>query len=85
MKITIPTIDIMNIHLVYHRILQVHSISCITETCSCLVTVSTSLNCYKVRLVTKDFNFACLHIMYRTIGVTTNEVTAVTNSKTSIV
>ena len=57
MKITIPNIDRLNMHIVYHWLLQVHSISSIIETCSCLVTVSTSLNCCKVRLVTKDFNF----------------------------
>ena len=39
MKITIPNIDRLNTHIVYHWNLQVHSISCITETYSCLVTV----------------------------------------------
>ena len=39
MKIIIPNIDIINMYIVYHWILQVHSISYITETCSCLVTV----------------------------------------------
>ena len=85
MKITIPHIDRCNMHIVYHWTLQVHSVSCIVEACSSLVTVSTSLNCCKVRLVTKDFNLACLHIMYRTIDVTTNEIIAVTNRKMSIV
>ena len=77
---TIPNIDIPNMHMVYHWILQVHSVSCITETCSCLVTVSTSLNCCKVRLVTKHFNLAC-SIMCRTIKETTKEIRAVTNRK----
>ena len=85
MKITIHNIDIINMHIVYHWILQVHSISCITETCSCLVTASTSPNCCKVRLVTIDFNLVCLHIMYRTIDVTINKIIAVTNRKMSIV
>ena len=31
MKITMPKIDRLNMHIVYHWILQVHSISCITE------------------------------------------------------
>ena len=35
--------------------------------------------------VTNDFNFVCLHIISRTIEVTTNEIIAVTNRKTSIV
>ena len=56
MKITIPNIDIINMHIVK---LQVHLISCIVETCSCLVTVSTSLNCCKAIVVIKDFNLAC--------------------------
>ena len=68
-------------HNVYHWILQVYSISCITETCSCMVTASTSLNCCKVRLVTKDFNLGCMHIVYKMCDVTTNEIIAVTNRK----
>ena len=66
MKTTMPKIDKHNMHIVYHWILQVHSISCIIETCSCLVTMPTSLICCKVRLVTKDFNLVCLHIIYKT-------------------
>ena len=85
MKITILDIDIINMHIVYHWILQVHSASCITETCSYLVTASTSPYYYKARLITKDFNLACLHIMYRIIEVTANEIMAVTNRKMSIV
>ena len=81
MKIIVPKIDRLNMHIVYHWILQVHSISCVTETCSCLVTVPTSLNCCKTRLVTKDFNLVCLHIMHKTIDVTTNEIIAVINRK----
>ena len=80
MKITIPNIDIINMHIVYHWILQEHSVSCITDTCSCLVTASTS-NCCKARLVTKDFILACFNIMYKIIEVTI----AVTNRKMSSV
>ena len=85
MKITIPNIDIINMHIVYHWFLQVHSTSCITETCSCLVTASSSPNGCKVKLVTNDFNLVHLHIRYRTIEVTTNEIIAVTKRKMSIV
>ena len=85
MKTTIPNINRLNMHIVYHWILQVHSISCIIETCSCLVTASTSLNCCKTRLVIHDFNLVHLHIINTTIEVTTNEVIAVTNRKMSIV
>ena len=81
MKIIMPEIDRLNIHIVYHWILQVHAISCITETCPCLDTVPTSLICSKARLVTKDFNYVCLPIIYIIIGVTTNEIIAVTNRK----
>ena len=73
MKNTIFNIDRLNMHIAYHWILQAHSISCSNETGSCLVTASTSHNYCKVRLVTKDFNLACLHIMYRTIEVATNK------------
>ena len=75
----------LNMHIVYHWILQVQSISFVKETCCCLVTASTSLICCRVRLVTKDFNLACLHIMYKTIDVNTNKILAVTNRKMSIV
>ena len=85
MKITIPNIDIINMHIVYHWILQVYSISCITETYSCLVNASTSLDCCIARLVTKDFNLVCLHIRYRTINVSTNKIIAVASRKTAIV
>ena len=85
MKIIIPKIDKLNMNIVYHWILQVRSISCVIETCYCLATMPTSLIFFKARLVTKDFNFACLHIIYKTINVTTNEIIAVTKRKTSIV
>ena len=41
----------------------------------------TSLICCKARLVTKDFNFVYLHIIYITIDITTNKIIAVTNRK----
>ena len=68
-------------HTVYHWILQVHSISCVIETCSCLVAMPTSLNCCEARLFTKVFNLACLFIIYKTIDVTTNEIIAVKTEK----
>ena len=80
-KITIPKMDRLNMYIVYQWILQVHSISCIIETCSCLATVPTSLNYCKVRLVTKDINLACLYIMHRSIEVASNEIKVVTNRK----
>ena len=73
MKSTMPKIDRHNMYIVYHCILQVHSISCVIET-SCLVTTPTSLNFCKVRLVTKDINLVCLHIIYKFIDVTSNDI-----------
>ena len=83
MKIIMPKIDRLNMHIVYHWILQVHSISCIIKTFSCLATVPTSLICCKARLVTKDFSVVCLHIICITTDVSTNKITAVTNRKVS--
>ena len=68
-------------NIVDHWILQVHSILCIIETYSCLATMPTSLICYKARLVTKDFNFVCLHIININFDVTTNKIITVTNKK----
>ena len=65
--------DRLNMHIVYYWILQVHSLSCVIETCSCLVTMSTSLICCKARLVTKDFNLVCLHSLYKTYDETTTK------------
>ena len=73
-KITKP-----NVTIVYHCILQVHSISCIIETCSRFA--SAPLIYCKARLGTNDFNFACLHIIYITIDVTANEIIVVMNRK----
>ena len=84
-KTTIPNIDIFNMHIVYHWILQVHSIPCNIEICSGLVTAPTSLICCKARLVTNDFNLVFLHIINKTIAVTNNEIIVVTNRKTSTV
>ena len=72
-------------HIVYHWILQVHSISFNVEICSCLVTAPTSLICYKTRLEPNDFNLVCLHIINKRTVVTNNETIAVTNRKTSTV
>ena len=85
MKITIPNIDSLNIHNVYHWILEVHSISCIVKTCSCLVTATISLNYIKARLVTRDIYLACLHTMNRHSEVATNKIMTVANRKMSIV
>ena len=84
-KTTIPNIGRLNMHIAYHWSLQVHSISCIIKTCSCLITASTSLNYCKARLVTNDFNLVCLHIINRIFDVTNNVIITVTNSKMSTV
>ena len=52
---TIPNNEIINMHIVYNWLLHVHSISYKTETCSCLVTASTSFICCKSRRNTDDF------------------------------
>ena len=72
-------------HIVYHWILHVHSISSKIEICSCLVTVPTSFICCKARLVTNDFNVVCLHITSRITNVTNSEMIAETNRKISMV
>ena len=72
-------------HIMYYWILHVHSISCKTEICSCLVTGLTIFICCKARLVTNDFNLICLHIINKSTKVTTNEMIAETNRKTSMV
>ena len=81
MKITIPNIDRLNMHIVYYWILQAHSISCIIETCSCMVIAFTSLNCCKAGLVSYDFNLVFLHNINRAIEVINNETVAITNRK----
>ena len=84
-KMIMPKITKPNVAIVYHFILQVHSISYIIEICSCLDTTSAHLICCKAILVTRDFNFVCLHTIYITTVVTTNDIIAVKNRKTSII
>ena len=48
-------------------------------------TASVTLICCNAILVTKDFNFAFLHMIYITITITTNDIIKVINRKTSIV
>ena len=87
MKTTMPKIYRLNMNIVYHRILQVHSMSCVIEKCFFLVTPPTCLIYCKTRLVTKYFNLVCLNILHvnKTTDVITNEIIAVINRKTSIV
>ena len=85
MKITKPKIDKISMSMVYHCILPVHSIPCTIEACSCLGTMPTSFICCKARLVTRDLSFMCLHSIYITMVVTTNEIIALTNRKVSTV
>ena len=82
MKTTVPSIDMLNMHMVYHCSLQLHSISCIGQVRSCLVTASTSVICFKARLVTNNLNLVCLHFINGTTEVTNNKIIAVTNRKT---
>ena len=84
-KGTYPKINKLNIKIMYHCILQVHSISCTKVTHSCLATALTSFICCKARLVTRDLSFMCLHIIYMTIVVTTNKIIALKSRKLSTV
>ena len=45
----------------------------------------TSFICCKARLATRDFSFMCLHNIYITMVVTTNEIIVATNRKISTV
>ena len=72
-----PKITNPNVAIVYHFVLQVHSIMS-------MGTAFVPLICCNAILVTKDFNFASLHIMYITINVTTNNIITVMNKNTSI-
>ena len=85
MKTIIPDITNPNIALVYHCVLQVHSISFISKSCSWLDTASAPLICCKAILVTKDLYFVCLHNMYISIAVITNDIKVVTKRKASII
>ena len=81
MKTSVSKIDILNMNIVYHWILQVHSMSGNVEIYSCLVTVSASVNCCKARLVTNDFYLVCMHIINITNEVTSNKIIVETNRK----
>ena len=45
----------------------------------CLLITPTTLICCEARMDSKDCNFVPLHIIYKTIDVTTNKIIAVTN------
>ena len=76
-----PKITKPNVATVYHCVLHVHSVLCILEMCSCLDTTSASLICCKAILVTKDFYFVCLHTIYITVAITSNDIITVSNRK----
>ena len=61
--------------------MQVHSL----VISSCVVTVSTSLTCCKARLATSVLSFLCLHSKYIAKFVTSNEIIAAMNRKTSTI
>ena len=82
-KNTKPNIDICNIKIVYHCILQVHSNLCAGLIFTYVATALTSFICCKARLATKVLSFFYLHIIFITIVVTSSEIIAVTNRKTS--
>ena len=67
-----------NVTIAYHCIIQYYAY---VKICSCLNTTSAPLICCNVILVNKDFNFVCLHTIYITITVTTNDIITVTNRK----
>ena len=78
-----PKRDKLSIKMVYHCILQAHSIY--GKMSSCLVDAPTSFICCKARQVTRVFSFTHLHNMYITKVVTNNEIITATNRKTSVV
>ena len=78
-----PKRDKLSTEMVYHCILQVHSV--FGKTYPCLVTAPTSFICCAGRLVTRDLNFMCLHNMYITKGVTKSEIIATMKRKISVV
>ena len=57
-KINRHKTDKLNIKIVYHCILQVHSIY---HNVFCVATASTSFICCKARVATKISSFQCLH------------------------
>ena len=78
-----PKRDKLSIKMVYHCILQVHSI--FSKISSCLVAAPTSFICCKARLVTRVLSFMCLHNMCITKVVTKSKIITATNRKTSLV
>ena len=79
-KNTKHKIDILNIKIVYHCILQ-YSIFGAKVILFYLATTPTYFICCKARLVTRILSFMCLHSIYMTYVVTNNEIIAVTNRK----
>ena len=73
-----PKRDKLNMKMVYHCILQVHSI--FGKISSCLVAAPTSFICCKARLVTTVLS---LHNMSITKVLTNSEIIAAVNRKTS--
>ena len=73
-----PKRDKLTIKIVYHCILQVHSI--FGKMSSCPFTAPTSFICCKVRL-----EFVCLHNMYNTKVVTKIDIITAMKRKTSVV
>ena len=84
-KSTKPKIVQLNIKIVYHCILQVHSIFGAEMILSCLATTPNSFICCKARLVTRDLSFMYLHSIYITIVVTNIKIIAVTKRKMSTI
>ena len=80
-KSTKTKIDKLNIKIVYHCILQVHSIFGANLILSCLATTHTSCISCKTRLVPRVLSFMCLHSIYMTIDVATTKIIALTNRK----
>ena len=74
-----PKSNIPSVTIVYHCILQVHSID---HTVSCDVTTPIFFICCKARLVTKVLSFMCSQSIEITNIVTCNKIIAVTNRKT---
>ena len=74
-----PKIVKCNIKIVYHLIVQVHSIY---HNVSYVVIIPTSFICSKARLATRDLSFICLHSIEITHIITKNEIITVTNKNT---
>ena len=78
-----PKRDKLSIKIVYHCILQAHSI--FDQMSSCPFTAPTSFICCKARLVTRVLSFLYLHSMYNTKVLTKIEIITTMNRKTSVV